>query len=94
MQPKFIKQPNALFVRFGQYIGQILSSSISALETTVTIRVASFYFSDIIDLDVTNSNIQYFSLLGALIDNTITFVKIGIEYEIVSKRLKKNITRF
>ena len=92
MQPKFIKQPNALFIRFGQYTGQILSS-ISALKTTVTIRVASFYFSDIIDLDI-HSNFQYFSLLRALIDNTITFVNIGIEYEIVSKHLKKNITRF
>ena len=93
MQPKFIKQPNALFIRFGQYTGQILSSSISDLKTTVTIRVASFYFSDIIDLDVPYSNFQYFSLLRALIDDTITFVNIGVEYKIVSKRLKKNIIR-
>ena len=94
MQPKFIKQPNALFIRFGQYTGQILSSSLSDLKTTVTIRVASFYFSDIIDLDVPHSNFQYFSLLRALIDDTITFVNIGVEYKIVSKRLKKNIIRF
>ena len=94
MQPKFIKQPNALFIRFGQYAGQILSSSISTLGTTVTIRVASFYFSDIIDLDVPHSNFQYYSLLRALTDNTITFVNFGIEYKIVSKRLKKNLTKF
>ena len=93
MQPKFIKQPNALFIRFGQYTGQILSSSISDLKTTVTIRVASFYFSDIIDLDVPHSNFQYFSLLRALIDDTITSVNIGVEYKIVSRRLKKNIIR-
>ena len=93
MQPKFIKQHNALFIRFGQYTGQILSSSLSDLKTTVTIRVASFYFSDIIDLDVPHSNFQYFSLLRALIDDTITFVNIGVEYKIVSKRLKKNIIR-
>ena len=74
MQPKFIIQATALFIRFGQYAGQILSSSISTLGTTVTIRVASFYFSDIIDLDVPHSNFQYFLLLRALIDNTIIFV--------------------
>ena len=94
MQPKFIKQPNALFIRFGQYTGQILSSSISTLGTTVTIRVASFYFSDIIYLDAPHSIFQYFSLLGALIDNTITFVYSETEYKVVSKHLKKNLTRF
>ena len=94
MQPKFIKKPNAFFIRFGQYTGQILSSSISTLGTTVTIRVSSFYFSDIIDLYVPHSNFQYFSLLRALIDNTNTFVNIAIEYKIVSKRLKQNLTRF
>ena len=87
-----MKQPNALFFRFGQYTGQILSSRISALKNTVTIRVASFYFSDIIDLDVPHSNFQYFSLLRALIDNTITFVNLGTENKTVSKRLEKNIT--
>ena len=60
MQPKFIKQPNAFFIGFGQYTGQILSSSISALKTTVTIRVASFYFSDIIDLDLPHSKFSIF----------------------------------
>ena len=94
MQPKFIKQPNALFVRFGQYTGQILSSSISTRETDVTIRVASYYFNDIIDLDVPHSKLHYYFLLRALIDNKITFVNIGTEYEIVSKRLKKNLTRY
>ena len=94
MRPKFNKQPKDLFIRFGQYAGQILSSSIFTLGTTVTIRVASFYFSDNIDLDVPHSNFQYFSLLRALIDNTITVVNIGIEYKIVSKRLKKNLTGF
>ena len=93
MQPKFITQPNALFIRFGQYTGQILSSSISNLKTTITIRVSSFYFSEITDLDVPQSNFQYFSLLRALIDDTITFVNIGVEYKIVSKRLKKNVIR-
>ena len=52
MQPKLIKQPNVFFVRFGQYTGQMLSSSISTLRTNATLRVASFYFSDITDLDV------------------------------------------
>ena len=89
-----IHQPNALIFRFGQYIGQILSSSNSTLGTNVSIRVASFYFSDIIDLDKPHSNFQYFSLLRALIDDTITFVNVGVKYKIVSKRLKKDLTRF
>ena len=79
MRPQFIKNPIALFVRFGQYTGQFLSSSIYTLGTNVTIRVASFYFSDIIDLHVPHSNFQYFFLLRSLIDDKITFVNIGIQ---------------
>ena len=93
MHPKFIKQPNALIIPFGQYNGQILSSSISTLGTNVTMGVASFCFSDLIVLDVPHSNFQYFSLLRTLND-TITFLNIGVEYKVVSKRLKKNLTRF
>ena len=94
MQLKLIKEPNALFVQFGQYTGQVLSTSISTLGTNLTIKIASFYFSDIIDLAVPHSNFQYFLLFRAPIDDTITFVNIEIEYKIASKRLEQNFTGF
>ena len=49
----------------------MVSSSISTLGSNVTLRVASFYFSDITDLDVPHSNFYYFLLLRDLVDDII-----------------------
>ena len=52
MHRKFINQPNALFIQFGLYTGQILATSISCKDKKVLIRVASFHYTDVLELSV------------------------------------------
>ena len=81
MKPLFIRQPNQLFIRFEGYTGQVIFSHLPLLHTIIHIRVASFNLKDLLDIIVYPSNPNYFKLLRAFIDFSITFIDIGVDFD-------------
>ena len=77
----FIRQPNQLFFRFENYTKQVIFSHLSLLHTKIHFRVASFHFKDLLDIILYPSNPNYFKLLRAFIDFSITFIDIGVDID-------------
>ena len=83
MNKKFIKQPNVLFNQFGDHTGQILASSISCRDKIILIKVPSIYYADILELAIPPENYNFFLLLRSLVDENISIVNLGSNFEIV-----------
>ena len=87
MHKKFIKQPNILFIQFGQYTGQLLFSIIACRAKNIANRIASFHYDCIL-------NLNCHQLLRAIVDEAIGVFNLNNTCKLAKSAQKVECSQF